>query len=72
MRRFLFQRVFFEAELARTAARLIAMSAAERTVSLRMKAVRLALRKVVAAVETMRTLETFTGIVEWRRLAEQE
>ena len=71
VRRFLFQRVFLEAELARTAARLIAMSTAERTIGARKRSVRGALRRVSGAVETMRTLETFASIIEWRRIQEK-
>lgn len=72
VRRFLFQRVFLEAELARTATRLIAMSTAERTIGMRKRSVRGALRRVKGAVETMRTLETFASIIEWRRVQEKD
>jgi F0F1-type ATP synthase gamma subunit len=68
VRRYLFGRVFFEAELARTAARLVAMSAAERMIASRMRAVRIALRKVDFAAETLRTLETFAGIIAGKRM----
>ncbi len=67
VRRYLFARVFFEAELARTAARLFAMSTAERTIARERRAVRLALRRIAASAETMRTLEIFAGVREWRR-----
>ncbi|MDP3735184.1 MAG: F0F1 ATP synthase subunit gamma [bacterium] len=72
VRRFLFQRVFLEAELARTAARLVAMSTAERTIGARMQSIRGALRRVTGALESMRTLEAFANIIEWRRIREKE
>ncbi len=72
VRRFLFQRVFLEAELARTAARLVAMSTAERTIGARSRSVRGALRRVAGSLESMRTLETFASIIEGRKLREKD
>lgn len=72
VRRFLFQRIFLEAELARSAARLLVMSTAERTIETRTRAVRGALRRVRGAVETMRMIETFGSILEWRKIQERD
>jgi len=54
------------------AARLVAMSTAERTIGARSRSVRGALRRVAGSLESMRTLETFASIIEGRKLREKD
>lgn len=63
----LFSRVMLEAELARTAARLMKMDSAEREADAEMKRRRRIMLKEMAALGNMRLLETFSGFQQWKK-----
>lgn len=62
----LFHYVLLETDLARTAARLIAMSSAEERASDLIHEKKLVLRKVVTSFVNAQLLETFAGMKEWK------
>jgi F-type H+-transporting ATPase subunit gamma len=66
IRRLLIVRVIKEAELARTALRLVSMSRAEQEAGERVRKQRMNLRKTGAEIQNMRLLETFAGILKWK------
>jgi F0F1-type ATP synthase gamma subunit len=66
IRRMLIVRVIREAELARTALRLVSMSRAEQEAITRARSQRIALHKMTAEMQNMRLLETFAGILKWK------
>jgi len=66
VRMILFKRVVLEAEMARTAARLLAMSQAEERSDFEIKQKRLHLRKVISSFTNSQLLETFSGIKKWK------
>jgi ATP synthase F1 gamma subunit len=63
----LFLRVLLETDLARTAARLLSMSAAEERSDVSMKEKSGQLRKIQLAITNRRLLETFSGINLWKK-----
>lgn len=66
VRYLLFQRAMLESELARTASRLIAMSAAEERADESLRQVRFELRRSMDSFNDMRLLESFSAIKKWR------
>lgn len=66
VRYLLFQRAMLESELARTAARLLAMSRAEERADEALKRVRHSLKREQETFNDMRLLESFSAIVKWR------
>ncbi len=67
VRQVLLHRCLLETDLARTAARLVAMSAAEERSDELIKAKKSAIRKVHSAFVNRRLLETFAGIKKWKK-----
>lgn len=63
----LFSRIMLEAELARTAARLMKMDSAEREADAEMKRKRRILHKEMTALSNMHLLETFSGFQQWKK-----
>ncbi len=66
IRSLLFLRVMLETDLARTAARLIAMSAAEERADFMIKEKKIQLRKTLTSFVNARLLETFAAIKKWK------
>jgi len=66
VRLLLFRRVLLEADLARTAARLVSMSTAEERSDEMIKEKKTELRKVRNFLINARLLETFAGIKKWK------
>jgi F0F1-type ATP synthase gamma subunit len=66
VRRFLLSRVMFEAEVARTAARMVAMSEAEQKTGVAIRERKSAARKVHESIQGMRLLETIALFSKWR------
>src|SRR3989338_5419559 len=66
VRYLLFQRAMLESELARTSARLLAMSRAEERADDALKRVRHSLKREQETFNDMRLLESFSAIVKWR------
>jgi ATP synthase F1 gamma subunit len=67
IRRLLIVRVIREAELARTALRLVSMSRAEQEAGERVHMQRIKFNKMNAELQNMRLLETFSGIIKWKK-----
>jgi ATP synthase F1 gamma subunit len=67
VRSLLFLHVMLEADLSRTAARLIAMSGAEERSSELIRQKRGELRKFQASITNAKLLETFSGITKWKK-----
>lgn len=68
VRYLLFQRAMLETELARTAARLTAMSRSEERASNVLKHVRMMIRKEQQTLDSQRLLESLAGIVKWKKI----
>ena len=66
VRSILFKRVLLEADLARTAARLLSMSQAEERTDSEIKMKKVALKKVFRSFTNAQLLETFSGIKKWK------
>ncbi|KKS95491.1 MAG: hypothetical protein UV73_C0017G0005 [Candidatus Gottesmanbacteria bacterium GW2011_GWA2_43_14] len=66
VRQTLFKRVILETELARTAARLLAMSQAEERTDTEIRQKKTILRKVSRSFTNAQLLETFSGIKRWK------
>jgi F0F1-type ATP synthase gamma subunit len=67
VRRYLMSRVLFEAEVARTAARMVAMSEAEQRASGAIRERRGAASKLYESIQSMRLLETVILLSKWRK-----
>jgi ATP synthase F1 gamma subunit len=67
VRGLLFKRAILEAELSRTAARLLAMSAAEERADKLTKEKRMQIGKVKSTILNTQLMETFTGIKLWKK-----
>ena len=67
VRGLLFAHVMLEADLSRTAARLITMSGAEERSNEMIKEKRGELRKIQASIANVKLLETFAGIGKWKK-----
>ncbi|OGG30042.1 hypothetical protein A3A63_01835 [Candidatus Gottesmanbacteria bacterium RIFCSPLOWO2_01_FULL_46_9] len=67
VRALLFLHVMLEADLSRTAARLITMSSAEERSTALIKQKRSELRKIQASINNAKLLETFSGISKWKK-----
>jgi ATP synthase F1 gamma subunit len=67
IRSILFLRVLLETELARTAARLVSMSAAEERADELIKEKKSELRKLQTSIVNIRLLETFAAIKKWKK-----
>lgn len=67
IRLLLFLRIMLEAELARTAARLLTMSAAEEKTDEMIKHNRIVLSKTIKSFLNTQLLETFAGIRKWKQ-----
>lgn len=67
VRSLLFLRVMLEADLSRTAARLITMSSADERSTILIKQKRSELRKIQASIANAKLLETFAGIGKWKK-----
>lgn len=65
VRLILFQRVLLEADLARTAARLLTMSAAEEHTDELIKVQKRAIGKSIGSIKNRQLLETFSGLSKW-------
>lgn len=66
VRALLFLRVMLEADLSRTAARLLTMSAAEERADQLIKEKKMELRKVMRSFINTQLLETFAGMSRWK------
>lgn len=66
VRSLLFLRVMLEADLSRTAARLLTMSAAEERADQLIKEKKIVLRKVMRSFINNQLLETFAGMSKWK------
>jgi ATP synthase F1 gamma subunit len=66
VRSLLFLRVMLEADLSRTAARLITMSGAEERSTALIKSKKVELRKIQVSIANAKLLETFAGIGKWK------
>ena len=67
VRHLLFYRAMLEAELARTAARLVAMQGAEERADTVIEEVGVSIRKEKETFDTMRLLESLAGITQWKQ-----
>jgi len=67
VRSLLFLRVLLEADLSRTAARLMSMSAAEERSDKLAKEKKRELRKVLASLINRQLLDTFAGMTKWKK-----
>jgi len=67
VRSLLFLHVMLEADLSRTAARLITMSGAEERSSELIKLKQSQLRKIQASIANIKLLETFAGMSKWKK-----
>ena len=67
VRSLLFLRIMLEADLARTAARLISMSMAEERADELIKDTKSQMRKVMTSFINARLLETFAGMSQWKK-----
>lgn len=67
VRSLLFLHVMLEADLSRTAARLITMSGAEERSSEIIKGKKSDLRKIQASLANAKLLETFAGMTKWKK-----
>ncbi len=67
VRSILFLRVMLEADLSRTAARLLTMSAAEERSTELIKQKKSQLRKIQMSILNAKLLETFAGISKWKK-----
>jgi ATP synthase F1 gamma subunit len=67
VRSLLFLHVMLEADLSRTAARLITMSGADERSTILIKQKRGELRKIQASIANVKLLETFAGIKKWKK-----
>jgi ATP synthase F1 gamma subunit len=67
VRALLFMRVMLETELARTAARLMAMSAAEERTDTMIREQKQELARMMRSITNAQLLETFAGISKWRQ-----
>lgn len=67
VRSLLFLHVMLEADLSRTAARLITMSAAEERSSDLIKQKQSEFRKIQASIANVKLLETFAGMGQWKK-----
>jgi ATP synthase F1 gamma subunit len=67
VRNLLFAHVMLEADLSRTAARLLTMSAAEERSTELIKQKKSALRKIQMSIANAKLLETFAGIKQWKK-----
>jgi len=67
VRSLLFLHVMLEADLSRTAARLMTMSGAEERSTELIKQKRSELRKIQASIANAKLLETFSGIGKWKK-----
>lgn len=67
VRHLLFKRTILEAELARTAARLIAMNQAQDRADAATSAARLRIKREVATFNDARLLESFSAIAKWKK-----
>ena len=66
VRQLLFYRAMLETDLARTAARLVAMQGAEERADTVIEKVRVSIRKEKETFDTMRLLESLAGIAQWK------
>jgi ATP synthase F1 gamma subunit len=67
VRSLLFLHVMLEADLSRTAARLITMSGAEERSTALIKQKQSELRKIQASIANVKLLETFAGMGKWKK-----
>jgi ATP synthase F1 gamma subunit len=67
VRALLFLHVMLEADLSRTAARLITMSSAEERSNELIKQKKSELRKIQASIANVKLLETFSGMSKWKK-----
>lgn len=67
VRNLLFAHVMLEADLSRTAARLLTMSAADERSSAMIKQKKSQLRKIQMSIANAKLLETFAGIKQWKK-----
>jgi ATP synthase F1 gamma subunit len=67
VRSLLFLHVMLEADLSRTAARLITMSGAEERSTALIKQKQSELRKIQASIANIKLLETFAGMGKWKK-----
>ncbi len=67
VRSLLFLHVMLEADLSRTAARLITMSSADERSTELIKQKKGELRKVQASIANVKLLETFSGMTKWKK-----
>lgn len=67
VRSLLFLHVMLEADLSRTAARLITMSGAEERSNDMIKEKKSDLRKIQASIANVKLLETFAGMTKWKK-----
>jgi ATP synthase F1 gamma subunit len=67
VRSLLFLHVMLEADLSRTAARLITMSGAEERSTALIKTKQSELRKIQASIANVKLLETFSGMGKWKK-----
>lgn len=67
VRHLLFHRVMLEAELSRTAARLVAMQGAEERADDAIDKMRISIRKEKETFDTMRLLESLAGRAQWKK-----
>ena len=68
VRHFVLTSAFFESEVARTSARMLAMSQAEERASTAIGEQHSAIGKAFASVQSMRLLETVTVLKQWRHM----
>jgi F-type H+-transporting ATPase subunit gamma len=67
VRSLLFLRVMLESDLARTAARLLTMSAADERSTETIKVKKLQLRKIMLAIANAKQMETFAAMSGWKK-----
>lgn len=67
VRSLLFRRVMLEAELSRTAARLLVMSSAEERADTGVREKRMELGKALRTLKNIQLLETFSGMSKWKK-----
>jgi F0F1-type ATP synthase gamma subunit len=67
IRLILFNRILLEADLARTAARMLAMSAAEEHTNDMIKIQKRSLNKTIGSIKNRQLLETFSGSAKWKK-----
>lgn len=67
VRQFILSRIFFEAEVARTAARMMSMSEAEDHARKSIRERRTEIRHVLESIQSMRLLETTSFLKKWKQ-----